>query len=297
MNYFRFKIPTNADGSRVTYSPGWCGTRGKCARNEKGILYNDEEGWGIAQFEGDYVPDDVTVLTEKEVTELLATAEATHKDNPKVFFGDKLVHRYDVKEDVLAAAQPARVSVPSTVKWTTMGWCNECNRSYRWQVPVPAGLKCKDVAVTVICPQGHKCVVHIDSIPQVCIMSEPIPDIGKESNLDKVRQLAEELYFNEVGQITPNGEGLFDNFIDRPNVTDEMRHQNHRLWLYRARELLKLARSDSVLSEKINQFLSFKGDWQGVGFELYRQSKAAEPEITPAMTSDIKCCSEVSDGR
>lgn len=90
MYYFRFEIPTNEDGSVVTYSPGWCGTRDRCARNEKGILYNDEEGWGIGQAEGDYVPDDVKVLTEKEALKIVDAADAT---NPKVFVGLKLKYR------------------------------------------------------------------------------------------------------------------------------------------------------------------------------------------------------------
>ena len=95
MFYFKFDIPTNKDGSVVTYSPGWCGTRDKCAKNEKGILYNDEERWGIGQAEGDFIPPDVTVLTEKDALKLVDAADST---NPKVFKGDKLARRYDVTE-------------------------------------------------------------------------------------------------------------------------------------------------------------------------------------------------------
>ena len=67
MFWFRFKIPDNEDGTVVTYSSGWCGTRDRCAQNEKGILYHDKERWGIGQAEGDYIPDDVEVLTKEEV--------------------------------------------------------------------------------------------------------------------------------------------------------------------------------------------------------------------------------------
>jgi hypothetical protein len=95
MQYGKFKIPDNGDGTVVTYSPGWCGTRERCAQGEKGILYNDEERWGIMQFEGDFVPPNVEVLTEKEATALLEATKEKHKDNPKVFFSEKLATRWD----------------------------------------------------------------------------------------------------------------------------------------------------------------------------------------------------------
>ncbi len=73
--YARFKIPSMEDGKVVTYSPGWCGTRDKCALNEKGTLYHDKERWGIMQAEGDFVPDDVEVLTKEEVIKLVKEKE------------------------------------------------------------------------------------------------------------------------------------------------------------------------------------------------------------------------------
>jgi hypothetical protein len=90
MFYFKFEIPNNKDGTVVTYSPGWCGTRDKCALNETGLLYNDEEGWGVGQAEGDFIPPDVEVLTEKEALKLVKAADST---NPKVFTGLKLKYR------------------------------------------------------------------------------------------------------------------------------------------------------------------------------------------------------------
>jgi hypothetical protein len=91
MFYFKFKIPTMPDGSVVTYSPGWCGTRDKCAQNEKGLLYNDKELWGIGQAEGDFVPDDVEVLSEKTALKLIAEADDTDE---MVFKGEKILARY-----------------------------------------------------------------------------------------------------------------------------------------------------------------------------------------------------------
>jgi hypothetical protein len=71
MFYFKFKIPTHKDGTPVMYSPGWCGTREKCAVNEKGLFYNDIEHWGIGQADGEYVPDDVEVLKESVALEYI----------------------------------------------------------------------------------------------------------------------------------------------------------------------------------------------------------------------------------
>ena len=71
MFYFKFPIPTNKDGSVVTYSQGWCGTRDRCAKNEKGLLYNDKELWGIGQAEGSFIPPDVEVIDARKAAELL----------------------------------------------------------------------------------------------------------------------------------------------------------------------------------------------------------------------------------
>ncbi len=93
MYYFRFEIPLNSDGTRVSYSPVWCGTRERCAKNEKGLLYNDKEGWGIGEADGDFVPPDVTILTKGKAIQILSEV----KDEEGVFFGDKLAHRWDAK--------------------------------------------------------------------------------------------------------------------------------------------------------------------------------------------------------
>ena len=65
MYYFKFKIPTNADGSRVTYSPGYHGTMPHCPKNVIVHLYNDKEGYGIAA-----TPDKITQKTEKHLQDI-----------------------------------------------------------------------------------------------------------------------------------------------------------------------------------------------------------------------------------
>jgi len=93
MYYFKFEIPTNADGSRVTYSPGWHGTMPKCSKNVKVLLYNDKEGYGIAKTEDTFIPKEVEVITEKIALGIVAKAT----DEEGVFFGDKLVTRWDAE--------------------------------------------------------------------------------------------------------------------------------------------------------------------------------------------------------
>ena len=96
MNYFRFDIPTNEDGSRVTYSPGWHGTMPKCPSGVKVLLYNDKEGYGIAQTEDKFVPKEVKVITETEAQFILANT----KDEPQVYFGSKIADLWDYSKTV-----------------------------------------------------------------------------------------------------------------------------------------------------------------------------------------------------
>jgi len=76
MNYFKFEIPTNADGSRVTYSKGWFGTMPKCPANVTVLLYNDKEGYGIAQTPDPIKQPEITELTSiQKDTELKAVID------------------------------------------------------------------------------------------------------------------------------------------------------------------------------------------------------------------------------
>lgn len=97
MYYFKFEIPKNADGSRVSYSPGWHGTMPKCPMKVTVLLYNDKEGFGIAQTEDTFVPPEVTVITKNEAEKILAEA----KDEEGVYFGEKLANRWLLEEAVL----------------------------------------------------------------------------------------------------------------------------------------------------------------------------------------------------
>ncbi len=115
MFYFKFKIPKMPDGSPVLYSPNWCGTRDRCAKNERGLLYNDKEYWGIGQAEGEYIPSDVEVLSKEDTIKLISSlfnispneinitndAQVIFRvpvdDIEGVYVGEKLAHRWDNK--------------------------------------------------------------------------------------------------------------------------------------------------------------------------------------------------------
>jgi hypothetical protein len=77
MKYFRFEIPLNADGTRVSYSPGWHGTMPHCPEGKVTVvLYNDKEGYGIAQVEDCTLPKEVTSLTKADHDKVITEARA-----------------------------------------------------------------------------------------------------------------------------------------------------------------------------------------------------------------------------
>ena len=151
MYYFKFTIPKNKDGSTATYSPGWCGTRDKCALNEKGLLYNDKELWGIGQAEGDYIPDDVEVLDEKTALSIIAEA----KDEDKVYFGEKLANRWNPevvvedKEQEPVLTENGEVDYARDTKKAV--FCPICHKFIMW---LPENIVAKTINLT--CPVGHK---------------------------------------------------------------------------------------------------------------------------------------------
>ena len=175
MFYFRFKIPAMADGSPVTYSPGWCGTRDQCACNEKSLYYNDRELWGLGQAEGDFVPPDVEVVDEKTALEILATA----KDEDGVFFGEKLDNRWlpeTVKEDFVEASEKVQAeSTSEKVAVDTFArFCPICHKTVCYVVTYQDGSVkvvqdgkavvdgIKAAALYLTCPSGHKVKVSTD---------------------------------------------------------------------------------------------------------------------------------------
>ncbi len=122
--------------------------------------------------------------------------------------------------------------------------------------------------------------------------------------MTRVRELAINLYGNEIAQFTPIGAPLFcDVALVKKyykDLTDEKIHFWHKVWLFRAAKLLEKARTDLALEAKINTFMAMdsKDDWINIGFDIYRVSKSDYPEVTSEMVKDIDCCpGVVTDGK
>lgn len=94
MYYFKFQIPTNTNGTRVTYSPNWHGVMPLCPKKVTVLLYNDKEGYGVAQTEDKFIPKEILVIEEADALGILT--DAALKDTTDVYFGDKLDHRWDI---------------------------------------------------------------------------------------------------------------------------------------------------------------------------------------------------------
>lgn len=88
MNYFKSYYDKT-----IAYSPNWYGTL-DFAPPATVILYNDNEGFCIGKMESD-LPEGVLAISETEALSEVANAE----DIDGVYFGDKLMHRWEVTED------------------------------------------------------------------------------------------------------------------------------------------------------------------------------------------------------
>ena len=91
-SYFKFDIPLGEAGERITYSKGWHGTMPKCPTDVTVLLYNDEEGYGIAKTEDTFIPKEVTVLVQEEAEKLISSSIATLVEgNSAVYFSKSLI--------------------------------------------------------------------------------------------------------------------------------------------------------------------------------------------------------------
>ncbi len=94
MNYFRFEIPADANGTRITYSLGWHGTMPKCPKGVEVLLYNDRDGYGIAQTKDNFKPKEVTFIREEEA--LGALTEFMDTEDEEIYIGDRVLSVRDV---------------------------------------------------------------------------------------------------------------------------------------------------------------------------------------------------------
>ncbi len=166
MRYFKFKIPTMPDGSRVTYSPGWFGEMTFPPMNSEVsvLLYDDDAGIGIAKTESEKIVacvkrGECELIEEKEALDIVSKADIS---NEKVFTADRIVHRWDAKPDKIVDTPLVDAPGACAIKpWMKpkkqtmqkfLFWCSECKElSY---MMMPAGFKGSGT-LKVKCPKGH----------------------------------------------------------------------------------------------------------------------------------------------
>lgn len=166
MYFYKFPIPTNADGSRVTYSPGWAGTMDKCPSGVVVDLYNDKEGYGIAHTPDSFIPKEVKVLDEKEANILLSQSinQLTADTNWRpIFFADGLIpedreysmnlirNRWSGEVKKLEEI-PKGDTQPASTKAI---FCPTCHRFITW---LPINIIAATINLT--CPIGHRVVLN-----------------------------------------------------------------------------------------------------------------------------------------
>lgn len=152
--YFRFIIPTNADGTRVSYSPDYYGRMDKSPKNVTVVYYNDKEGYGYAYTTDTFDFKQAVVTTAKEADDVLATA----KDEVGVYYGEKIATRWypeikieelkvDEKDNVVTEKTEGVYSI--TTKKAVV--CPTCGSFIFWYYD---GLLSSRQVIT--CPLGHK---------------------------------------------------------------------------------------------------------------------------------------------
>jgi hypothetical protein len=88
--YFRFEIPTNADGTTVSYSPDFYGRYDKTPRDVTVLYQNDKERYGYAYTEDKWIPKGSVSVTQTVADSAVSAA----RDTAGVYFGSKMVDRY-----------------------------------------------------------------------------------------------------------------------------------------------------------------------------------------------------------
>lgn len=159
--YFRFTIPKNADGTPVSYSPGWFGKSDKCPQNVTVLLYNDKEGYGIAYTTDKFITKEATAITS-------STADSTVlsvKDGPGVYKGQKLAERWlpeiqietkdvIVKDGVIYdKTKLSEQEAGGQIEQRKAIYCPVCGEFIQW-----ADDKVTDSRQVLVCPKGHKSV-------------------------------------------------------------------------------------------------------------------------------------------
>jgi hypothetical protein len=153
--YFKFDIPLNADGTRVSYSPDYYGRMDRSPKNVTVVYYNDKEGYGYAYTVDTFEIKQATLTTATAADNVIKAA----KDEIGVYFGEKILTRwypeikieeYKVDEKgniVTEKSEEYKIEVKKAVV------CPTCGSFIFWYYD---GLL--DTRQVVTCPLGHKLI-------------------------------------------------------------------------------------------------------------------------------------------
>jgi hypothetical protein len=164
--YFKFVIPTNADGTRVHYSLGWFGVMDYVPKNVTVLLYNDKDGYGYAYTTDTYMAKEAIVKTQKEVDDTIKLA----KEEKGVYFGQKIYDRWlpeiEVREVRCTVDEKGFTVINKSeevygeILSKKAVYCPICDSFVFWYFD---GLL--DNSVVVYCPNGHRLLtIGYDSI-------------------------------------------------------------------------------------------------------------------------------------
>ena len=114
MYYYTIEIPrhelTKGEiiGKIAVYPPIWSGVMARCPKNVTVLIFNDKEGWLLAQCDDTFVPKEVKVITKAEADKLMSQTQQA--DN--VFVGvQKIAERWAKQEADRLAEQKAQEKV------------------------------------------------------------------------------------------------------------------------------------------------------------------------------------------
>ena len=158
--YFRFEIPTNSDGTTVSYSPDFYGRYDKTPRDVTVLYQNDKERYGYAYTEDKWIPKGSVSVTQTVADSAVAAA----RDTAGVYFGAKMADRYlpeikvesaevTVKEGVATLYDKTKTEMVGEVVSKKAVYCPVCGEFIMWSYD---SLTTSRQILT--CPKGHRSV-------------------------------------------------------------------------------------------------------------------------------------------
>jgi hypothetical protein len=81
MYYYTIEIPrhepdkNHPEGRIATYPPNWFGVMSKCPKNVTVKIFNDKEGWLLAQCDDIFIPPEVKVISDTDALKLMSQTQ------------------------------------------------------------------------------------------------------------------------------------------------------------------------------------------------------------------------------